>query len=227
MQIKVEENGKTSISSCNNDGSSSSSESDSVHHPLLETQEPCDEDAATKTPVQRAIAQTFQSTAHLANILPTGTVLAFQLLSPIFSNQGSCDPVTRSMTAGLVGICGLSCILSSFTDSFRDKDGKVCYGFATVNGLWVIDGSSSLPPDAAAKYKLKFIDFVHGVMSLLVFAATALFDDNVVGCFYPEPSKECLEVLTALPVGFGVVCSMLFVVFPTARHGIGFPLSAN
>ncbi|XWS15782.1 hypothetical protein CRYUN_Cryun34aG0031300 [Craigia yunnanensis] len=180
-----------------------------------------------KSLIQKAISQTFQSTAHLANLLPTGTVLAFQLLSPLFTNQGNCDSVSRSMTAGLIVLCGLSCFLMSYTDSFRDKNGHVCYGFATFYGLWVIDGSVTLPPEFAAKYRLRFIDFMHAFMSILVFAAVALFDQNVVSCFYPAPSAKAQEILTALPVGIGVFCSMLFVVFPTTRHGIGFPLSAN
>ncbi|KAF2305163.1 hypothetical protein GH714_002691 [Hevea brasiliensis] len=155
-----------------------------------------------------------------------GTVLAFQLLSPIFSNQGNCDSVSRFMTTGLVALCGLSCFLSSFTDSFIDKNGNVCYGFATFRGLWIIDGSETIEPEIGAKYRLRFIDFMHALMSILVFAAIALFDQNVVNCFNPTPSAETQEVLMALPVGIGVICSMLFVVFPTQRHGIGFPLSA-
>jgi hypothetical protein len=131
------------------------------------------------------------------------------------------------MTAGLVVLCGLSCFLSSFSDSFRDKKGNVCYGLATFRGLWVIDGSATIPPEVAANYRLRFIDFMHALMSILVFAAIALFDQNVVDCFYPSPSTKAQEVLTALPVGIGALCSMLFIVFPTKRHGIGFPLSAN
>ncbi|CDO99489.1 unnamed protein product [Coffea canephora] len=180
-----------------------------------------------KTLVQKAISQTFQSTAHLANLLPTGSVLAFQLLSPIFTNQGECDAVSRSMTAVLIALCGLSCFLFSFTDSFKDQKGNLCYGFATLHGLWVIDGSATIPPELAATYRLKFIDFMHAFMSILVFAAVALFNQNVVNCFYPMPSDEAKELLTAMPVGIGVICSMLFVVFPTKRHGIGFPLTAN
>ncbi|KAL6282380.1 hypothetical protein ACE6H2_013309 [Prunus campanulata] len=180
-----------------------------------------------RTLIQKAIRQTFQSTAHLANLLPTGTVLAFQLLAPIFTNQGNCDSVSRSMTAGLVALCGVSCFLLSFTDSYRDKNGNVCYGFATFRGLWIIDGSTTLSPEVDANFQLRFIDFLHAFMSILVFAAVALFDQNVVDCFYPTPSDKAQEILTALPVGIGVICSMLFVVFPTKRHGIGFPLSAN
>ncbi|KAL3519820.1 hypothetical protein ACH5RR_017969 [Cinchona calisaya] len=180
-----------------------------------------------KTIVQKAISQTFESTAHLANLLPTGSVLAFQLLSPIFTNQGNCDAVCRSLTAVLIALCGLSCFLLSFTDSFKDQKGNLCYGFATLHGLWIIDGSATIPPDLAATYRLKFIDFVHAFMSILVFAAVALFDQNVVNCFYPMPSDETKELLTAVPVGIGVICSLLFVAFPTKRHGIGFPLTAN
>ncbi|KAH6773667.1 transmembrane protein [Perilla frutescens var. hirtella] len=175
--------------------------------------------------IQEAISQTFQSTANLANLLPTGSVLAFQLLAPIFSNEGKCDAVTRPLTAGLIALCGLSCILLNFTDSFKDQKGNLCYGFATFSGFWIIDGSGTLPPEMAAKYKLKFIDFAHAFMSALVFTAITLFDQNVVNCFYPEPSTGTQELLESLPVGIGVICSMLFVAFPTKRHGIGFPVS--
>ncbi|XP_027338136.1 protein DMP6 [Abrus precatorius] len=182
---------------------------------------------AERNLIQKAISQTFQSTAHLANLLPTGTVLAFQLLSPIFTNIGTCDSVSKVMTASLVALCGASCFLLCFTDSFRDNKGNICYGFATLRGLWVIDGSTTLPSQLAAKYRLRFIDFMHAVMSVLVFAAIALFDQNVVNCFFPAPSNETQEILTALPVAIGVFGSMFFVAFPTQRHGIGFPLSTN
>ncbi|CAA7402541.1 unnamed protein product [Spirodela intermedia] len=177
--------------------------------------------------LQQAISQTFKSAAHLANLLPTGTVLVFQILSPIFTNQGQCDAVNRTMEGGLLALCGMSCLLLSFTDSFRDAKGNVRYGLATTKGLWVIDGTAGPPPEEAAAYKIKFIDFMHGFMSLFVFAAVALFDQNVVSCFYPIPSKQTEEVLRSLPVGIGVISSMLFVVFPTTRHGIGFPLSSK
>ncbi|XP_055806768.1 protein DMP4-like [Solanum dulcamara] len=180
-----------------------------------------------KNIIQKAITQTFQSTSHLANLLPTGSVLAFQLLSPIFTNQGHCEKISKCLTISLVALCGLSCFILSFTDSFKDKKGKISYGFATIRGLWIIDGSARIPNQIARKYKLKFIDFLHGFMSMLVFGAIALFDQSVVNCFYPKPSDEIEELLVALPIGIGVICSMFFVVFPTKRHGIGFPLTSN
>ncbi|KAK7246449.1 hypothetical protein RIF29_41317 [Crotalaria pallida] len=192
--------------------------------PLLEDREVPE---AERSPIQQAIGQTFKSTAHLANLLPTGTVLAFQLLSPIFTNQGKCDSVSKFMTAALIALSGASCFLLCFTDSFKDSKGNIFYGFATFKGLYVIDGSTTLPPQVADKYRMRLIDFMHGVMSVMVFAAVALFDQNVVNCFFPEPSTQTREILTALPVGIGVISSMLFVAFPTQRHGIGFPLTTN
>ncbi|KAF5742306.1 hypothetical protein HS088_TW09G00350 [Tripterygium wilfordii] len=90
--------------------------------------------------------------------------------------------------------------------------------------LYVIDGSATISPELAANYRLQFIDFMHALMSILVFAALALFDQNVVSCFYPTPSVEAQEIITAVPVGIGVICSMLFIAFPTKLHGIGFPI---
>lgn len=131
------------------------------------------------------------------------------------------------MTSCLVALCGLSCFVLSFSDSFRDDAGAVRYGLATFRGLWVIDGTTALPPEKAAAYRIKFIDFLHALMSIMVFAAIALFDQNVVTCFYPIPSEDAKQILASMPVAIGVVASMLFVTFPTTRHGIGFPLSPH
>uniref|UniRef100_A0ACD5T7E8 Uncharacterized protein n=1 Tax=Avena sativa TaxID=4498 RepID=A0ACD5T7E8_AVESA len=179
------------------------------------------------SPMQRAISQTYQSTAHLATLLPTGTVLAFQLLSPIVTNNGRCLPSNRAMAAALVALCALSCFVLCFTDSFRDGKGAVRYGFATLRGLWAIDGGAQLDAQAAAPYRVRFLDLVHAVVTVMVFGAVALFDQNVVSCFYPVPSEDVRQVLTVLPIAIGVVGSMLFVTFPTTRHGIGFPLSQH
>ncbi|CAA7020460.1 unnamed protein product [Microthlaspi erraticum] len=130
--------------------------------------------------IHKAIGQTFQTTAHLANLLPTGTLLAYQVLSPIFTNGGRCDLASRFMTELLVSICGLSCFILSFTDSYKDLNGNVCYGIATTNGLWIIDGKAVLPKERSQSYKLRFIDFTHAIMSVLVFGAVVMFDHNVV-----------------------------------------------
>ncbi|XP_054814618.1 protein DMP7-like [Prosopis cineraria] len=197
-----------------------------------ESQQPLLENAPLlkqpKTPTQKVIRKTFKSTANLSNLLPTGSVLAFQILSPIVTHQGQCKTHTsQTMTACLLAMCSMSCFLLSFTDSFRDERGKVRYGFATWNGLWVIDGSAKLSAQEAAKFRLNSIDFFHACASILVFFAVAMLDKNVVMCFEPNPSDEERDLLVTLPVGIGLLCSFLFIIFPTKRHGIGFPLSRD
>ena len=197
--------------------------------PLLENQ-PLPPPAAAKpakTPRQKVVRKAFKGTAHLSNLLPTGSVLTFQFLSPIVTHEGKCRSfVSQGATAAVLAFCAATCFAMSFTDSFRDERGKVRYGVATFRGLWVVDGASgSLPPEEAAKYRLRLVDFVHAFLSIFIFAAVAMFDKNVIGCFYPSPSEEALEMLTALPVTVGVICGLFFVLFPTRRHGVGFPLS--
>lgn len=169
-----------------------------------------------------------QSTANLANLLPTGTLLAFQLLTPIFTNNGTCDAATRPLTFGLLVILAVSCFLASFTDSFEGSDGQIYYGFATPNGLWIFDQQavSGIPADLR-KWRLNFIDVVHAILSVLVFFAVAFRDKNVVTCFYPKPAHETQEVLDIVPIGIGLICSLLFVIFPTRRHGIGYPVTSD
>lgn len=198
---------------------------DDLQLPLLDPQPP--DSKPPKTPAQKAVRKAFKGTAHLSNLLPTGSVLTFQVLSPVFTHEGKCKSfVSQTTTLALLGTCAVSCYILCFTDSFRDERGKVRYGLATFRGLWVMDGSSAtLPPEEARKYRLGFVDFFHALMSIMVFAAVAMFDKNVINCFYPEPSEEAMEILTALPVAVGVICSLFFVLFPTKRHGIGFPLS--
>mgnify|MGYP004713511795 FL=1 len=126
------------------------------------------------------------------------------------------------MTAILLSLCALSCFILSFTDSFKDEKGKVFFGFATFKGFYPIDRTVTISPAEAAKKKIGPFDFLQAFLSMLVFATIALLDKNIVDCFYATPSVEIKEVLSVLPVANGVVCSMLFVAFPTQRHGIGF-----
>lgn len=95
-----------------------------------------------------------------------------------------------------------------------------------MKGMWLFDytGPGQVAVDLT-KYKLRFIDWVHAVLSVLVFGVVALRDKNVVICFYPKPSHEIQEVINILPIGVGFISSLLFLAFPTRRHGIGYPVS--
>lgn len=61
--------------------------------------------------------------------------------------------------------------------------------------------------------------------SLLVFAALALYGKNTVGYFYLAPEEETKEVLGVLSVLIRIVCSMLFISFPTMHHKIRYLVS--
>jgi len=188
---------------------------------LLPKQEP--------PPPQRSVlSRALTSTANLANLLPTGTLLAFNLLAPTFTNHGACDATTALLTRGLLAVLALSCVLASFTDSLRGPDGRVYYGVATLRGLWLVDYPPGAPPPGdTARYRLALVDFLHAALSVAVFGVVAARDKNVVRCFYPAPPRETEEVLDILPLGVGVLCSLLFVAFPTRRHGIGYPVTSG
>ncbi|CAN8253821.1 unnamed protein product [Cochlearia groenlandica] len=176
---------------------------------------------------QHAMSQTLTTASNLSNLLPTGTLLAFQLLMPIFTINGSCDYATRVLTGILLSLLSISCFLSSFTDSVMADDGNVYYGFATRKGMWIFDYPdptlAGLPN--LGKYRMQLVDWIHGFLSVLVFVAVALRDKNTVSCFYPMPEHETKEVLDIVPMGIGVICGLLFLVFPTRRHGVGYPVS--
>ncbi|GAU24406.1 hypothetical protein TSUD_391150 [Trifolium subterraneum] len=178
---------------------------------------------------RRAVSGALTGTANLANLLPTGTLLAFQILTPVFTNNGACDSVTRILTLLLLLLLAISCFLACFTDTVKASNGRIYHGLATFKGLWLFDYSpvdnvSTTLPDLS-KYKLRLIDLIHAFLSVLVFFAVVLRDKNVLTCYYPQPKHETKEVLDIVPLGIGLLCSLLFLVFPTTRHGIGYPVT--
>ncbi|KAI8566143.1 hypothetical protein RHMOL_Rhmol02G0016700 [Rhododendron molle] len=68
----------------------------------------------------------------LIKVLPTGTVFLFHFLSPVLTNNGDCKNNINKyyLSIALLGVCGLSCFFSTFTDSYEDSNGITHYGFA-------------------------------------------------------------------------------------------------
>ncbi|GLJ42786.1 hypothetical protein SUGI_0887200 [Cryptomeria japonica] len=163
------------------------------------------------------------SGANLIKLLPTTTVLAFQLLSPSFTNGDHCYTANRYLTSFLLGLCGISCFVASFTDSYLSADGTLYYGFATTTGLWILNGRIDKTTLDLSSYKLRFIDFVHASLSMAVFGCLSLMDKNVVNCYYENAQDNAEQLLKNVPLGMGFACSLFFVIFPTVRHGIGYP----
>lgn len=171
---------------------------------------------------------TLASAANLANLLPTGTVLAFQALTPSFTNNGTCQVSNHYLTTTLLALCSIICFLSSFTDSFTHH-GKLYYGIATMKGLYVFNGFDEFDGEGNErvvkdfdKYKLRLVDFVHAFMSLIVFLVFAFSSSAVQGCFFPDGGEDLRALTTNLPLGVGVLSSFMFTIFPTTRRGIGY-----
>ncbi|KAK1582546.1 hypothetical protein Q3G72_016115 [Acer saccharum] len=175
--------------------------------------------------------------ANLSNLLPTGTVLAFQALIPSFTNNGSCIPAHKVLTSAAIISFSLVCLLSSFTDSFIATNGKLYYGIATRKGLYIFnknkkgdegnieEGEINSVDDQKkilAKYRIRFKDFVHAFCSWLVFIVYALCSSDVMRCFYPHPSDNVNVLMMNLPLAVGSAMSILFMLFPTKRRGIGY-----
>ncbi|XP_015624287.1 protein DMP6 [Oryza sativa Japonica Group] len=192
-----------------------------------------DDGQTTQATQASLVCKALNSTADLAKHLPTGAVLAFEVLSPSFTADGSCTAANRALTACLVGACALCCFLLCFTDSYRDATGSVRYGFVTPSGsLRLIDsgsgsGSPPPPPPRDDRYRLGARDVLHGALSFAVFLAVAMVDRNVVACFYPVESPATRQLLAAVPMAAGAAGSFLFAMFPSTRRGIGFPVAAG
>ena len=169
----------------------------------------------------KGVQKTLSKTSMLANFLPTGTLLTFEMVLPSIYRNGECSPVTTTMIHVLLGLCSLSCFFFHFTDSFRGPDGKVYYGFVTSKGLAVFKPGLDVEIPKDERYKLGLTDFVHALMSVMVFAAIAFSDHRITDCLFRGHEKDMDEVMESFPLMVGIVCSGLFLVFPTTRYGIG------
>ena len=144
---------------------------------------------APRSPLYQALT----STASLANLLPTGTVLAFQLLAPTFTNHGTCDATTALLTRTLLAVLALSCLLASFTDSLKGPDGRVYYGVATLRGIWLLDYPPGAPaPTDTSRYRLAFIDAVHAALWMAVFGMVAARDKKLRASCAPQGPKTAI-----------------------------------
>lgn len=72
------------------------------------------------------------------------------------------------------------------------------------------------------EFKIGAIDFLHAIVSVLVFLIFALSDSDVQHCFLPEAGENMKVLMMNLPMGAGVFSSTLFVLFPTRRRGLGY-----
>ncbi|WOL16473.1 hypothetical protein Cni_G25260 [Canna indica] len=190
--------------------------------------------AGTTTTTQQltiapVVDKTLSIAANLAQLLPTGTVLVFQSLAPSFARHGVCYATNRYLTVAFMVASVASCTFFAVTDSLLGGDGKLYYGLATLNGFLVLnyDGPEEERNQVfagvdLASYKLRVVDYVHVVFTVLMFLSVAFGDAMIQKCLFPDAAASATEVLVNLPLGVGVVSTLVFVVFPTTRRGIGY-----
>lgn len=183
------------------------------------------------------------SAATLVKLLPSSTVFAFHALSPSFSNSGLCYPSNKYLTALLIIVCSISCCFFAFTDSITGSDGKVYYGVATYEGIYVFNnycsgngrgrnnnadvrgGGGGDNDDGLMdlkRFRIRWMDYMHALFSLIVFMTIAFGDSEVMKCFFPCAGPNHKTLLVNLKLGAVFLSSVVFLIFPTSRKGIGY-----
>ncbi|KAJ6383632.1 hypothetical protein OIU78_027007 [Salix suchowensis] len=158
-------------------------------------------------------------TARLNVLLPTATILAFTIFAPLLTNDGMCTTLNRWLMGALWALLAASCVFFTFTDSFRTSTGRLYYGLATFRGIWTFNGGRK-KPCVPSDYRLRWADLFHTSLSLIAFLAFAGSHGDVVGCYYPAMPRKVINIV---PLVIGFVISILFVLFPSKRRGIGYP----
>ncbi|KAL5560013.1 hypothetical protein UlMin_036224 [Ulmus minor] len=159
------------------------------------------------------------STARLNVLLPTATILAFAIFAPLLTNDGVCTALNRWLMGTFVVLSASSCVFFTFTDSFKTATGRLYYGVATFQGIWTFNAGRK-KPCVLSNYRLKWADLFHASLSLIAFLAFSGSHSDVVACYYPSLPRK---VTNTLPLVVGFLISVLFVMFPSKRRGIGYP----
>ncbi|KAG0479769.1 hypothetical protein HPP92_010627 [Vanilla planifolia] len=181
------------------------------------------------TPTIVIMDKTLAGAANLAQLLPSGTFLAFQALAPSFTNKGHCYTSNQCLTAALLLSCVVSTAFFTFTDSLVGRDGRLYYGMATADGicLFNFDGgeeerSKVFGEDVLRRRRRRWVDWLHAFLGVLVFLALAFSDADTQSCLFSGAAADAKELLVNLPLGAGVFASIVFMIFPTSRKGIGY-----
>ncbi|KAI3464433.1 hypothetical protein Pfo_021096 [Paulownia fortunei] len=158
-------------------------------------------------------------TARLNVLLPTATILAFTIFASLLTNDGKCTTLDRWLMGFFLALLATSCVFFSFTDSFRTATGRLYYGVATLQGIRNFGGGRARP-SVPSDYRLRWDDIFHASLSLIAFLTFALLHNDVLSCYHLALPRK---LINTVPLVVGFVISLLFVLFPSTRRGIGYP----
>lgn len=181
----------------------------------------CDEDDDSSSLIL-VVNLILSGTARLNVLLPTATILAFAIFAPLLTDDGKCTHLNRILTAAFMLLCATSCVFFTLTDSFRSATGRLRYGIATPKGIRTFRGGhrSKRGPREPEMYRLRWSDLFHTTLALVAFVTFAASHHDIVLCYYPRVPRK---VVNTVPLVIGFVVSVLFVLFPSKRRGIGYP----
>ncbi|KMZ59059.1 hypothetical protein ZOSMA_70G00730 [Zostera marina] len=170
-----------------------------------------------------------QNISNVVKLLPTTTVLAFQTLNPSFTNYGKCLESNKILTVSFIISSAIACAFLSITDSVIHR-GKLYYGLATFNGLYVfnLDDREAqhvrnwFKTHCNKRYKLRISDGVHVVFTVIVFLTICIGDGYIQTCFFNESDENEMQWLINLPLAFSLLATIVFLLMPTSRKGIGY-----
>ncbi|GFP81329.1 hypothetical protein PHJA_000276200 [Phtheirospermum japonicum] len=166
------------------------------------------------------IVNTILSNIARLNVhLPIATILVFTNFAPFLTNSGKCTTLDRWLMGGFTGFLAASCVFVSITDSFRTATGGLYYGVATFHGIWKFGGGRARPC-VLSDYKLRWGDLFYASLSLIVFLVFVLVQNDVLSCYDVVLPRKFINLA---PLVIGFVVSLLFVLFPSSRRGIGHP----
>ncbi|GAU11080.1 hypothetical protein TSUD_197040 [Trifolium subterraneum] len=165
--------------------------------------------------------ETITTQSTLNTETPT-TAATFSTLKK--NSSGGLGSLIKLLPTGTVFLFQFLNPIVTNSDSYTGTDKKRHYGIVTTKGLYPSPESNSVD---LSKYRLRFSDFVHAALALLIFALLGLLDSNTVQCFYPSFESTQKQLLQVLPPAIGVFVGGVFVMFPQQRHGIGYPVSTD
>ncbi|KAJ0969451.1 hypothetical protein J5N97_022328 [Dioscorea zingiberensis] len=177
------------------------------------------DDGADESQLIYMLNMILSGTARLNILLPSATILSFTIFAPLLTNDGHCDNLNRWLMAAFIALSAASCVFLTFTDSFRTTSGRLYYGVATFSGIWTFNSRRKTPPEPSL-YKVRWSDVFHAMLSLVAFLTFAASHFDVVLCYYPAMPRK---VTNTVPLVVGFIISVLFVLFPSRRRGIGYP----
>ncbi|GER27471.1 hypothetical protein STAS_03180 [Striga asiatica] len=179
--------------------------------------EPHNQDHDNNNSKCTSIANTILSWPARLNALQLApTIIFFTVFTPFLTKNGRCTAFDQWLTSSFTAILAALAVIFPITDSFRTTNGRLCYGVATVHGIRTFGGQQ---PHEPSDYRLRWGDLFRVLLSLITFLAFALLDRDVVSCYRVVLSREFID-LGRLVVWF--VVSLLIVLFPYERRGIGY-----